>query len=157
MAIGFGLEKMAEAPGITAGTMMGWNTTVTTQASAGTTGTSTGPAGGGSGATNSMIAYLNGTGRVLVGGSIGFAGAMANTSMTTPTELNGGVPVWPIFVASNVAANTGWIGTRYDAFWAWGSTPVLGTTIDDLTANTRIIWVGTMMIPWSTTVGLTIS
>ncbi len=157
IAIGFGFEKMAEAPGITVGTMYGWNSTAI-----GASGSSSGHHGGTvvgttTGSNNSFIAYLGGAVRSVCGATVFNNGLVTNVGNATPAELNGGNAIWPLFVASVTAANTGWIGTRYDAFSAWQASPVLGGTFDDLTAGTRVIWIGTMLQPWSTTVGLVTS
>ncbi len=156
----FGFEKVTEAPAIPTGTMIGWNAAVGTATALNVAGAHGGIfTAGTTGATNVSCIYINGAARSWIGGTVVFNAATSSAGgvFFTPTELNGGVPVFPLFVGSVTASNTGWIGTRIDAFYATGLLPIEGNTIDDITAGTRIIWLGTMLHPWSTTVGLVTS
>ena len=151
----FGLEKIAEAPGITVGTVLGWNSNNQVRESFGVAGHHAGGTSQTPGAVNSMGAMISGTQRILDGATICFKGSSANMPLVGP--LVGSSPVWPLLVGCLTNANEGWVGTRIDGFVQSGNINAVapeGAVADDTAAGTRLLWAGTMMTPWSTSAGL---
>lgn len=153
-----GLERVAEAPGITTGTVVGWNSTIGYQATIGVAGHGAGATAPASGAAETHAVWYNGGIRATAGGVVSFGG---NPSMSpwsiANTNINGGQPVFPVLISIPDLGNAGWLGARYDAFVSLG-TSALGDVIDDVSANTRIIYAGeSIMTPWDINQGLVTS
>lgn len=152
----WGIERVSEAPGVTAGVVCSFSSSINVGSSI----ASAGYVGGSASAANaigSQIARINGVNIQTGGGIVAFNGSVSATVFATVPELNGAAPLFPIFVGSNVAANTGWIGTRYDMFFAFTNGGVAGDTYDDLAQITRCVMVGYVLIPWDPTKGLVTS
>jgi hypothetical protein len=158
LASSSGLEKFTEAPGIPVGTTLGWNSLAPTTGSnnlAAALGSHGGAASGVGGAVNSFVAQIGGTNRVCSGGTICFSGTSSNLPLVG--SLTGSSPIWPILIVGILANNHGWFGTRIDGFYQSSDSstiPLEGSVADDVVANTRLIWAGTMLTPWLTTAGL---
>ncbi len=155
LQLSFGFEKFTEAPNITTGTMYGWNTNVGTGGGLTVSGTHGGAfANTTAGAAQATVTFIGGQKIAVHGATIVGKADTAMTGVETPATINGGTPVWPLLIMSVLVGASGWIGTRFDAFFAWGNANVAGMTIDDIAAGTRIIHIGSMLQPWSTTAGL---
>lgn len=155
----FGLERISEGYNIPVGTLVAWNSNGTT-ANAYTTATSGSHAGamtGALGQLNSMTCSVFGASRVCAGGVMTFDGVVSQPAGATILPLNAAAPIWPITIAHTTAATAGFIGTRIDAFFhhsTLATALLAGTACDDLAAGTRLMWCGTMLTPWSPSVGL---
>ncbi len=150
----FGVENFAPAlnqPNITPGLIIGWNSNLSVGTSFLTGGAAGGANSGTLGAVNTFVSWLGSALKACFGGTAMFNGATTwNTVFNTITpELNGAGPMFPILIGSAGAGAQGWLGTRYDAYFAYGNANALGDYLDDVAANTRLLWAGaTMMWPW---------
>ncbi len=151
----WGIEKLAaslNAPNITSSIAFAFlsNATVGTSFTGG--GVAFGQFNAAPGGSNSMSAWIGGASKSIVGGGMMFNGATTwSTVFNTATpELNGAAPMYPILVGGSGTAAQGWLGTRFDAYHAYGNSIALGDYHDDVTANTRLLWAGGgMMWPWT--------
>ncbi len=154
----FGLENIIEGPGVTVGTIMGWNSIIIGLPAAMTTaGNAAGASSGNSaGAANCYVCWYNGAARALFGGTFVFNGQVTIASMFTVAnpELNTGCAMFPVLIGSAAASNQGWLGTRYDMAFSFGNGNNLGDVDDDVSAGTRMMWLsGGHQGPWDPTKG----
>jgi len=150
------IERISEAPGITTGTVVAANN--------GTSATYQSPTGQGgalgtsasAGAAGCMTARVASTNVTAPGGGVLFNNSASPFSANP--ELNGGALVFPLFFCSTASNNTGVLGTRLDAYYALtNASQVNGFTYDDIAQSERLMVVGPILQPWSSTTGLTTS
>jgi hypothetical protein len=155
----WGMENIVEGPGVTVGTIIGWNSNLNMPTTLVTAGNQAGTNSSSTGGINTFAAWYNGAARQLFGGTVAFNATVATSVFAVPSpELNSGCPSFPVLIGSAAASNTGWLGTRIDMFWTWGNGNNIGDVDDDVSQGTRVIWMpGGYTQPWDSTKGLLLS
>lgn len=149
-----GLERFIEAPGVLVGTVLGWNSPMEYSAT-NSTGNAWGWGNGAAGGNGCYVIYYSGAPRACIGGTVVFNGTYSLTSVSsTSFPVNGGYPMFPIFLGSADAGVQAYYGIRYDAFVSHGGAAAYDVS-DDPTAGTRVAWAGAnMQTPWSPSQGV---